>query len=215
MGFEDLIQLLVALAVMFGLFGGARKKKRGAADQQPRQRPPQRRRPEAPRTARLEVPGGPLRRPTLPSPTHLPSAPAPRPSTSDAFADEVYRMLSGELERSREESLEVEGASFELERRREDTLESRGMRTEVERSIPEEIRPVENVTEVEAYSLETLEPAGEASHREFHRKYDAPAPSAASPAAPGTPQRRLTLDVRSARQAMVWREILGPPKGME
>ncbi len=64
----------------------------------------------------------------------------------------------------------------------------------------------------EAQSLETLEPAGEASHRRFHERYveQAPAP-APRPRADVFP----ALTPRTARQAIVWREILGPPKGLE
>ena len=174
MGFEDLVQVLIALAVLFGLFGG-RKKRPSDRPQKTMPSVPVRAEPRAPqRPLDIEVDGAP-----------------------EGFADEVYRILSGELER-----------------RREDAAGARGTRTEdVERSIPEEIRPAEKLSEVEAYSLETLEPAGEASHEAFHRTYDSPSPAKA-PAARAPQRRRLTLDVRSARQAMLWTEILGPPKGM-
>ena len=204
MGFEDLFQILVALAVLFGLFG--RKKKRpggGEAEQRWTQRtraqPPVSRTqppPQRPLEVRRPLPG------LLGPRGHAPPVESEM-SGAPTMADELYRMLSGDMERRREETIEAEGTSLEVDR-----IEA------IERMPVEEIRPLEQITDVEAYSLETLEPAGEASHRAFHRKYDSP-PSAASPAAPATPQRRrLTLDVRSARQAMLWTEILGPPKGM-
>lgn len=62
---------------------------------------------------------------------------------------------------------------------------------------------------VEAESLETLEAAGEASHARFHQRYIKPLaevrsvrhPAAAPPG--GMPA------------AVVWAEILGPPKGLQ
>jgi hypothetical protein len=219
MGFEDLIQILVALAVLFGLFGGGRKKQPSGEDRSRRARPsPQRPRHPGPGPTQPQVPPSrPVPQGGRPPPPARIEVKAP-PQT---IAEEVYRILSGELdvelERRREETLEAEGAGLEAER-----VEA------VERARIEDLRPVEEITEVEAYSLETLEPAGEASHREFHRKYGvvpapgpAPAPAArTAPAAraPGPPlvtRQRLALDVKSARQAMLWREILGPPKSLE
>lgn len=65
----------------------------------------------------------------------------------------------------------------------------------------------------EAQSLETLEPAGGESHRRFHERYIEP-----SEPPPGAAARRPrwlpALTPRTARQAVVWREIFGPPKGL-
>ncbi|HWP36990.1 MAG TPA: hypothetical protein VNL18_05485, partial [Gemmatimonadales bacterium] len=201
MGLEDLVQLLIALAVLFGLFGGGKKKKPPEAEQPRQRRPREVRRPEAPRTTRVEVrdraPRGiqPTRRPVESREPQAESAPP------ELLADEIYRILSGEVERRREESLEVEteGESLEIERGRPEFTV---------RAPVEDIRSIEQVTEAEAYSLETLEPAGGASHKAFHAKY-MERPAEASPAAqPEVPPvrrtRRLALDARSARQAMLW-----------
>ena len=125
---------------------------------------------------------------------------APQRQPAQTMAQEIYRILSGEVEqREREESLEIlETAEESLEIIREEAAPSRAT--------------VEEIHEAEAYSLETLEPAGEESHERFHKKYATPA----QPAQPAEPARRLRLAVnaRSLREAMIWREILGPPKGL-
>ena len=198
MGFEDLFQILIALAVLFGLFGG-RKKQPKTGD--PQRRPPQ------PRPAPPRPTGQTRQEPArqIGRQTPLPPRPVPQPparqlpvevevrGAPEGFADEVYRILSGELERRREDTLESEGA---------ETAEAR------------------NRFEVEANSLETLEPAGEVSHAAFHKKY---LPAATPvPAAPGPGATRGQLVVpgfalrgrASLRQAIVWSEILGPPKGL-
>jgi hypothetical protein len=211
MGLEDLAQLLIALAVLFGLVGGGRKKRPPERPQPPqRRRPPEARRAEAPRAIRLEARdhaahrGEPARR--RPEPRQPLAQRAPR----DLLSDEIYRILRGEAETRREESLEVEGGSLELERARPEFTP---------RQPTEDIRSIEQATDAEAYSLETLEPAGEASHREFHSKYIEPTqpPSTSAAAATSTTPRthRLTLGARNLRQAILWKEILGPPKGMQ
>lgn len=67
-----------------------------------------------------------------------------------------------------------------------------------------ETRPVER-----AVSLETLEAAGEASHERFHEKYIRP-----DAGVPHVRIRHLHLTPRTARDAIVWMEVLGTPKGM-
>jgi hypothetical protein len=219
MGFEELIQLLIALAVMFGLFSGGRKKKPAPRERRPPapRRPPATRRPEPPppTTVRVEIPGAPAGRqtparppqPTRPTVSQSPPAQPAKPAPG-TLADEIYRILSGEVEVRREQSLEVD-----LE-----TLERKRARPEFTPRTVEEPRTLEEITEAEAYSLETLEPAGGESHKAFHAKYIARAEGGAAPdASPApTPQasRPFRLDAQSVRQAMVWREILGPPKGM-
>ncbi|GBD33163.1 hypothetical protein HRbin33_02143 [bacterium HR33] len=73
-----------------------------------------------------------------------------------------------------------------------------------------EARPLEQIPEVEARSLETLEPAGGTSHERFHELYV----GAIQP--PRQPLRRPRLRLRpaSAREGILWREVLGPPKGL-
>lgn len=127
----------------------------------------------------------------------------PKRQPADTMAQEIYRILSGEAEqREREASLEIqETDEGSLEIIREEAAPSR--------------RTLEEIHEAEAYSLETLEPAGEESHKRFHVKYATPA-QPAQPATSAEPARRprLTVNARSLREAMLWREILGPPKGL-
>lgn len=61
-------------------------------------------------------------------------------------------------------------------------------------------------------SLETPEPAGGASHERFHERYIDDTLSR-----PATVRARYSFhrEPISMRQAIVWREILGPPKGLE
>ena len=163
MGFDDLVQLLILAGVALAwLLGGGKSKKRPAP-------PPQRYQPR-PRVV------------VRPQPQERPPA--------DSMADEIYRILSGEVEqRERDEGIEV-------------------MREE---AAPQR-ETVEEVHEVEAYSLETLEAAGEASHRRFREKYVAPMAAVDQP--PERKRRpRLSTSPRTLREAVLWREILGPPKG--
>ena len=60
----------------------------------------------------------------------------------------------------------------------------------------------------EVVSLETLEPAGGASHVRFHDKYISPL---VLPVSVSRPPMRPPGGVRSA---IVWSEILGPPKSL-
>ena len=61
-------------------------------------------------------------------------------------------------------------------------------------------------------SLETLEAAGGASHERFHERYIDDTLSL-----PATVRARYSFhrEPISMRQAIVWREILGPPKGLD
>jgi len=65
----------------------------------------------------------------------------------------------------------------------------------------------------EAVSLETLEPAGEASHQRFHDEY------VAHPATFEVERtrraRRLRVTAKTAREAIVWTAILSKPKGLQ
>ncbi len=74
--------------------------------------------------------------------------------------------------------------------------------------------PPESVADDEAQSVETLEPAGGASHERFHERYIDSTPTA--PPAVTKPRRSpLVLRPNTLRQAIIWREVLGPPKGMD
>lgn len=71
---------------------------------------------------------------------------------------------------------------------------------------------LERITE-EAASLETLKPAGGESHRRFHERYvDAPPPPS-QPVRPVPRWRRITPN--TAKEAVIWRTIFSPPKGLD
>lgn len=71
---------------------------------------------------------------------------------------------------------------------------------------------MEAVSEPEARSLEALEISSEDRHAEFHDRYIEPvAPPRASPAL-GT---RLTMSPKNIREAVIWKAVLGPPKGLD
>jgi hypothetical protein len=142
--------------------------------------------------------GPPPRRRAVPrsQPTRRPSAPAPTPRREPTVED-LYRILTGEAPPATSEEAEAE---WEREARPAE-------------QVSEEARPVEQVFEAEARSLETLEAAGEGSHQRFREKYLS---EPAAPAEPG-PARREPLPHRPTdlRRAVIWREILGPPKGSQ
>lgn len=68
------------------------------------------------------------------------------------------------------------------------------------------------VIEEEAKSLETLEPAGGRSHEVFHERYmDQPD----SKPKETRPSRFRRITPRTAREAVIWKTIFSPPKGLE
>ncbi len=82
------------------------------------------------------------------------------------------------------------------------------------RAATEPPPPPESVADDEAQSVETLEPAGGASHERFHERYIDSTPTA--PPAVTKPRRSpLVLRPNTMRQAIIWREVLGPPKGLD
>ncbi|MBI2403578.1 MAG: hypothetical protein HYV20_12760 [Gemmatimonadetes bacterium] len=172
---DDLIQLLIAVAVIFfWLLGGKRKRQTpsgpsGGGSRRPQPRPAPRR----------EVRRVPVARP------QEPAGGAGQASGRDTTVADLYAILTGERPPS------------------DETAESWEASAEAAAAEP---RSLEQVEGPEAVSLETLEPAGEVSHRRFYEKYVAPEQPAAA-AAPGKPR------VPRLRQAILWREILGPPKG--
>jgi hypothetical protein len=93
----------------------------------------------------------------------------------------------------------------------------------VEPPKPERVPLPEPVVVEEAESLETLEPAGEASHRRFHDLYMDQPPSAdltQEPVdkpyeEPAARRKRLELTRQKLQHAFIMKEIIGPPKGME
>ena len=158
---EDIVQLVIFLAVIFfGLMMGAGKKKK-QQQQRPAQRPPAK---PVPERATAQVPEG-------------------KP-TRQSFAQEIMDLLQAQL---------PEPAVEEPERQ------------------PREAVSLE-VIEEEAKSLETLEPAGGRSHRVFHERYMEQPDSKPKETRPSR-FRRITP--RTAREAVIWRTIFSPPKGLE
>lgn len=192
----DLFEILFVIAfILFGILGG-RKKKPGAGEpQRPRPRPRPVPRPSPERaTARQRS--------------------APPETAPDALLRELEGLLTGRAPRPVEQEVEwapvpsdqvpdpVEARSLESLEVEETALWGAGL----ERAS--EARDTARWTEGRnraARTLETLEEAGEASHRRFHERYDfstRPEPRTAGGS---------VFDVRDVRRAVVWSEILGPP----
>ena len=140
-------------------------------------------------------------------------APAPRSRTAERASAEGARARAASGARSRPvPARRAPETREELEASLYDLLRGRGPEPPV-REPPARELP-EAPAEEEARSLETLTPAGEASHRRFHERYiDVPV---AAPEA----RRRIRIipsrvDAPTLREAMVWHEILGRPKGLD
>ena len=74
--------------------------------------------------------------------------------------------------------------------------------------------PPESVVDDEAQPVETLEPAGGASHQRFRERYIDSTPTA-PPAVTKSRRSPLVLRPNTLRQAIIWGEVLGPPKGLD
>ena len=167
---EDIVQLVIFLAVIFfGLMMGAGKKKK----QQQQQRP-----------QRPQRPAGPV------SQGATARAPEGKP-TRQSFAQEIMDLLQAQLPEPAVEEPDVPSALPERAPREAISLE---------------------VIEEEARSLETLEAAGGRSHEVFHERYmDQPE----SKPKETRPSRFRRINPRTAREAVIWRTIFSPPKGLE
>jgi len=165
---DDIVQLVIFLAVIFfGLLMGGGKKKR-QQQQRRMQRPPA----------------------TTPRERATARAPEPQP-TRQSFAQEIMDLLQTQLP--------------------EAEVEEPGLPSVLPERQPREAVSLE-VIEEEARSLETLEPAGGKSHRVFHERYvDAPE----SKPKESRPSRFRLITPRTAREAVIWRTIFSPPKGLE
>jgi hypothetical protein len=152
---EDLVQVLVILAIiLFSILSGAGKKKRAQA------------------------------RPPVGRPQPRPAVPQARPVEAASAGDGQTEVMEGLL----------------------DLLRGR-VPLEVPAPLPEPPPPADE----EAVSLEDLEPDMAASHQAFQDKYVTPAQPP-----PTVPRRvsRYRLTPKTARDAIVWSEIFGKPKGM-
>jgi hypothetical protein len=188
---DSLMQLLVILgAGLYWLLGGARK---GQSGSRPPPGPRPRARTGAGRGPRRAGAGG-IRTPTgiererwQGQVRRQPEPAAPR---REGTLEDLYRILTGEP---------LGGPPPEEVPAAEDV-----------RPPEIEAAPLEQIPEVEARSLETLEAAGEASHKRFHQQY------IAVPEVPRRSARRARLRLRpaSALEGILWREVLGPPKGL-
>ena len=88
---------------------------------------------------------------------------------------------------------------------------------EVPVARPARVRELERTTATEGVSaeVEVAEPPPEstdASHVRVTEKYRGPAPGEIGGEEQPRPQARFALRPRTAREAIVWMEILGPPK---
>jgi hypothetical protein len=198
----DLFEILFILAfILFGLLGGRKRKKKPGAGEpqrpQPRPRPVPRPAPE--RSAARQ------------------QRSAPPETAQDALLRELEGLLTGRAPRPVEQEAEWMPVPSD---RVPDPVEARSLESlEVEETVlwgegldrASEARDTARWTEGRnraARTLETLEEAGEASHRRFHERYDF-----STRTEPRT-ARGPTFDVRDVRRAVVWSEILGSPVSM-
>jgi len=196
----DLFELLFVVAfILFGILGG-RKKKPGAGQRQlPQPRP-------RPRPAPRPVPER--------SPLARRSPPAAPPTAQDALLRELEGLLTGQRPAPVEAEPEWVSTSSD---RVPDPEEARSLESlEAETSAVWE-EGLERASETsgtprwaegrdrEAGTLETLEEAGEGSHKRFHERY------AIAARAESRSPRSPTFDMNEVRRAIVWSEILGPP----
>lgn len=211
MSFDNLLQLLVPLAILIFWIMGESRKRRPPVDQEgeesaspPPRLPPQR--------SKVRVPA---RQPRPRTRYRPPGRPAPAPGQpSDRGLEELADLLGIEIEQSppprpappeptEAESLET-FPSFEAE-----SLE-----------LPQSVRPGRQLPGDEARSLETGPArAPRAATPRAPRPSVQPTVAAPPPAAAAKPPTlRIAAPApaaRTLRQAMVWREILGPPKGLQ
>jgi len=181
---EDMLVWIVLLFIAWiaeGIASARRKKKRGQAQSgRTGERAPR----PARRPARPDAPAEPRPRGPAPRTPERPSR-VPEPGPVVLIPPEVVIVRQPPPERVPvPEGLWAEGAARKPTVRQDTTLER----------------------EPTIASLETLEPAGGASHVAFHEKYvDRPPP-------PPTVRRRLHLQRGDARRGIILAEILGPPK---
>jgi hypothetical protein len=197
----DLFELLFVIAfILIGILGGRRKKPE--AQQQlplPRSRP---------RPAPRPVPG-------RGSVGHL--AQRPRPASPQTAQDALLQELEGLLTGRRPIPVEDQPRKVPTSSEVPEPEEARSLESLAVEEAAVWTEGRERASEVrdsprwaegrerEAGSLETLEEAGEASHKRFHERY-----GVAARMEPPT-SRGPTFDVQDVRRAIVWSEILGPP----
>jgi len=117
-------------------------------------------------------------------------APEGKP-TRQSFAQEIMDLLQAQLP--------------------DPAVEEPGLPAALPERAPREAISLE-VIEEEARSLETLEAAGGRSHEVFHERYmDQPEPEPKET----RPSRFRRINPRTAREAVIWRTIFSPPKGLE
>ena len=180
----DNILSLVIFAVIFLLAAAFKKKKPGAAGTRPAQ--PRAVRPQ-PRAAAS------TRRAPAPAPEQAAAGRAWGEPQGGGGMQEIFELLRAQyVEEGEETGGDGEGEEV----------------TEAEAPSSSWSQGLSETPE----SLETLEPAGGASHEQFHERY---IDDTLSRPATVRPQPSFHRKPISMRQAIVWREILGPPKGLE
>ncbi len=191
----DFIELLIFLAVVFfTLLAGGRKKRAGTGAQagrpprprpRPETRPTRERREWDPPRTEPGAIGAPSRGAP---PERRPAEPQPLP-TREGLTRDILELLGAQLPEPAVET-QLEAAPPWA----------------AEAQSPRQV-------DIEAQSLESLEAAGGRDHDLFHKRYvDAPQ----EPTERETPRASLRrLTPKTARQAVIWKTILSPPKGWD
>jgi hypothetical protein len=122
--------------------------------------------------------------------------------------DSILRELGLEVERRREAEVEAPGPTTPVGWEPVPPRREEGQPTAAYAPPP----PIPPIAEPRYAAVSEIED-DEKRHEEFHQRYMAPTASRTRVSAPRI-RRRLRLTRRALRDAVVWREILGPPKGL-
>ena len=187
MDLGDLLLLIFIVSGLLSTLAGGKKKRKGASQAPPR--PP---RPRSQRQSSPRAPGERARPREVPRPQpSLDPGAGPVPTQME----EILRQLG--LDVGREPEVEEPEPFVELEAEAQ--------------SIP--LREEPRVVSLEGESLEPLDDGGEGRHTEFHEKYIRPLESVDRRSR--SSRARLRLNPATLREAILIREILGPPKGLQ
>ncbi len=207
MDFGDLVIIIFIVSGILSTLG-RKKKPQGKARPQARPRP---RQAQFPPQRRAESTRGAETTPSRAGPgAPEPRAPSPpaRESAAPATMEDILRQLG--LDTGPQPEVELEPAP-EPEPEPEPLPQVREVPTRLPRDRVG--REIPQVLSLEDESIDAVADRAGPRHREFHERYVKPFRETDIDKAPS--RARLRLNPRSLREAVILKEILGPPKGMQ
>lgn len=209
MDFGDLILIIFIVSGILSTLGGKKKKKaQGKGRPQARPLPRQAQFPQQRRAESAPEAGTTPSRAGMGAPEPRAPAPPARESAAPATMEDILRQLGLDLGPQPEVELE---AAPEPEPEREPPPQVREVPARlppdrVEREIPQ-------VLSLEDESIDAVADRAGPRHREFHEEFVKPFRKTIihEPRS----RARIHLNPRSLREAVILKEILGPPKGMQ